>query len=74
MSRVGIRSARGGQAGQRLAPGGGLGRDDAEQLQLVPEVGLEAADPERGRPGFLQGPGLLDQPAELVQLGPVEAK
>ncbi len=57
------------QAADLLAPHRRLMVDNAEPGQFFPQSGLISADPQLAHRRFLQRPGLLDQPAQRLQLG-----
>ncbi len=60
--------------GECLPPGRCLRVDDAELLQLGPQVDVVPADAEPVAGVLLQAAGLLDQAAQVLQLGLVEAQ
>ena len=56
-----------------LHPLGGLGVDDADLGELVPQAEVVVADPDAAVGLVLQLAGRLDQPGEVRELGPVDA-
>ena len=62
------------QARDLLLPRPCLALDDAQCGQLLPQARLEPADPQRAAGPVLQGPRLLDERAQRLQLGLLSEK
>ena len=66
--RVLVPIARLGQGSHRLLPLLGLCGHDAEPLQVLPQTGLEAVDPQPFTGVVVEDPGLGDERCELAEL------
>ena len=65
---------RSGEGANRLLPLPGLGGDHSEPLEVLPQAGLEAADPERLARVVIEVASFDDQRGELPELLAVEGE